>query len=142
LRPNVRNIEIIWLLRSLKPDFKTIADFRSDNRAALKKVFQDFVMLCRRLDLFGRELLAVDGTRIKAVNNKDRTIIPGAMPPRMGALAAVISIRSGAGWRDWHIAFGSRSPDARGWALRPAQGKLGIVRARVAPRWKARVRTH
>ena len=49
-----RNIEIIWLLRSLKPDFKTIADFRSDNRAAFKKVFQDFVILCRRLDLFGR----------------------------------------------------------------------------------------
>jgi transposase len=67
-----RNIEVIWLLRSLKPDFKTIADFRSDNRAAFKKVFRDFVILCRRLDLFGRELLAVDGTRIKAVNNKDR----------------------------------------------------------------------
>ena len=49
-----RNIEVIWLLRSLKPDFKTIADFRSDNRAAFKKVFRDFVILCRRLDLFGR----------------------------------------------------------------------------------------
>jgi transposase len=59
-----RNIEVIWLLRSLKPDFKTIADFRSDNRAAFKKVFRDFVILCRRLDRFGRELLAVDGTRI------------------------------------------------------------------------------
>ncbi len=67
-----RNIEVIWLLRSLKPDFKTIADFRSANRIAFKKVFREFVILCRRLDLFGRELLAVDGTRIKAVNNKDR----------------------------------------------------------------------
>jgi len=67
-----RNIEVIWLLRTLKPDFKTIADFRSDNRAAFKKVFREFVILCRRLDLFGRELLAVDGTRIKAVNNKDK----------------------------------------------------------------------
>jgi len=56
----------------LKPDFKTIADFRSDNRAAFRSVFRQFVLLCRRLDLFGRELLAVDGTRIKAVNNKDR----------------------------------------------------------------------
>ena len=61
-----RNIEVNWLLRSLKPDFKTIADFRSDNRAAFKEVFREFVILCRRLDLFGRELLAVDGTRIKA----------------------------------------------------------------------------
>jgi transposase len=74
-----RNIEVIWLLRSLKPDFKTIADFRSDNRAAFKKVFRDFVILCRRLDLFGRELLAVDGTRIKAVNNKDRNFTTGSL---------------------------------------------------------------
>ena len=58
-----RNIEVIWLLRHLKPDFKTIADFRRDNRAAFKPVFREFVLLCRRLDLFGRELLAVDGTR-------------------------------------------------------------------------------
>jgi hypothetical protein len=67
-----RNIEVIWLLRNLKPDFKTIADFRRDNRAAFRAVFRQFVLLCRRLDLYGRELLAVDGTRIKAVNNKDR----------------------------------------------------------------------
>ena len=67
-----RNIEVIWLLRHLKPDFKTIAGFRRDNRAAFKPVFREFVLLCRQLDLFGRELLAVDGTRIKAVNNKDR----------------------------------------------------------------------
>jgi transposase len=65
-----RNIEVIWLLRHLQPDFKTIADFRRDNRAAFRSVFREFVLLCRQLDLFGRELLAVDGTRIKAVNNK------------------------------------------------------------------------
>src|SRR6202012_273336 len=67
-----RNIEVIWLLRHLKPDFKTIADFRRDNRNAFRSIFRQFVLLCRQLDLFGRELLAVDGTRIKAVNNKDR----------------------------------------------------------------------
>ena len=67
-----RNVEVIWLLRHLKPDFKTIADFRRDNRNAFRSVFRQFVLLCRQLDLFGRELLAVDGTRIKAVNNKDR----------------------------------------------------------------------
>ena len=67
-----RNIEVIWLLRHLKPDFKTIADFRRDNRNAFRPVFRQFVLLCKQLDLFGRELLAVDGTRIKAVNNKDR----------------------------------------------------------------------
>src|ERR1700757_3226788 len=67
-----RNLEVMWLLRHLKPDFKTIADFRRDNRNAFRHVFRQFVLLCRQLDLFGRELLAVDGTRIKAVNNKDR----------------------------------------------------------------------
>lgn len=67
-----RNIEVIWLLRRLRPDFKTIADFRRENAPSFRQVFRAFVVLCRDLDLFGRELLAVDGTRIKAVNNKDR----------------------------------------------------------------------
>jgi transposase len=67
-----RNLEVIWLLRHLKPDFKTIADFRRLNHKAFRPVFRQFVLLCRQMDLFGRELLAVDGTRIKAVNNKDR----------------------------------------------------------------------
>src|SRR4051812_2776960 len=67
-----RNLEVIWLLRHLQPDFKTIADFRKDNRHAFKAVFRQFVLLCRKLDLFGRELIAVDGTRLKAVNSTDR----------------------------------------------------------------------
>ena len=67
-----RNIEVIWLLRQLKPDFNTIADFRRENRKAFRQVFREFVLLCRQLDLYGRELLAVDGTRIKAVNTRGR----------------------------------------------------------------------
>jgi transposase len=67
-----RNVEVIWLLRQLKPDFKTIADFRRDNHKAFRPIFRQFVLLCRELDLFGKELIVVDGTRIKAVNNKDR----------------------------------------------------------------------
>jgi transposase len=74
-----RNIEVIWLLRHLKPDFKTIADFRRDNRNAFRQVFREFVLLCRQLDLFGRELLAVDGTRIQAVNNKDRNFMRASL---------------------------------------------------------------
>ena len=57
----------------LAPDFKTIADFRKDNRDAFEPVLRQFVLLCRKLDLFGRELLAVDGTRLKAVNSTDRS---------------------------------------------------------------------
>nr|WP_202949390.1 transposase [Sphingomonas sp. PAMC 26621] len=68
-----RNIEVIWLLRHLKPDFKTIGPTSAaTNRAAFKAVFREYVVLCRQLDLFGRELVAVDGTRIKAVNNRTR----------------------------------------------------------------------
>ncbi|WP_246763538.1 transposase [Rhizobium sp. 007] len=74
-----RNIEVIWLLRHLKPDFRTVADFRRVNRSAFRQVFREFVILCRQLDLFGRELLAVDGTRIKAVNNKDRNFTRGSL---------------------------------------------------------------
>jgi transposase len=73
------NVEVFWLLRGLKPDFKTIADFRRDNAKAFHIVFRQFVLLCRKLDLYGRELLAVDGTRIKAVNNKDRNFTRGSL---------------------------------------------------------------
>lgn len=63
---------MIWLLRRLQPDIKTIADFRKGNRAAFRRVFRDFVRPCRELDLYGCELVAVDGTHIKAVNNPNR----------------------------------------------------------------------
>ena len=67
-----RNLEVIWLLGRLQPDFNTIADFRRDNREAFRQVFRVFVRLCRELDLYGRELAAVDGSRIGAVNNVNR----------------------------------------------------------------------
>ena len=66
------NLEVIWLLRRLQPNFKTVADFRRDNRDAFRHLFRDFVRLRRELDLYGREHMAVDGTRIKAVNNANR----------------------------------------------------------------------
>lgn len=74
-----RNVEVIWLLRHLRPDFKTIADFRAENAQAFRAVFRQFVLLCRKLDLFGRELIAIDGTRIKAVNNKDRNFTKASL---------------------------------------------------------------
>lgn len=74
-----RNIEAIWLLRHLKPDFRTIAAFRRVNRSAFRTVFREFVILCRQLDLFGGVVLAGDGTRIKAVNNKDRNFTRAAL---------------------------------------------------------------
>jgi transposase len=67
-----RNLEVLWLLRELKPDFKTIADFRKNNAAAFKAVVREFTRLCRQLDLFGGQLLAIDGTKLKASNAADQ----------------------------------------------------------------------
>jgi hypothetical protein len=62
----------MWLTGQLVPDFKTIADFRRDNGAAIRKVCREFVLLCRRLDLFARALVAIDGSKFKAVNTRDK----------------------------------------------------------------------
>ena len=66
-----RNIELFYLLGGLKPDFRTIADFRKDNAKAIRGTFRAFGKLCVKLGLYKRELLAVDGTKIRAVNSKD-----------------------------------------------------------------------
>jgi len=67
-----RNVEVLWLLGKLAPDFKTIADFRKDNLQPLKAVARQFTLLCRKLELFGGELLAVDGSKFTAVNARDQ----------------------------------------------------------------------
>ncbi|HEV2437443.1 MAG TPA: transposase [Verrucomicrobiae bacterium] len=67
-----RNLEVLWLLRQLTPDFKTIADFRKDNAVGFKAVVREFTRLCRQLDLFGGQLLAIDGTKIKASTAADQ----------------------------------------------------------------------
>lgn len=67
-----RNLELMWLLKKLSPDFKTIADFRKDNRSCFKGVFKQFNLLCRKLELFGAELVAIDGSKFKALNNPKR----------------------------------------------------------------------
>jgi transposase len=67
-----RNVELLWLLRQLRPDFKTIADFRKDNLQPLRGVCREFTLLCRQLELFGGELVAIDGSKFRAVNSKRR----------------------------------------------------------------------
>jgi len=67
-----RNLEVLWLLRKLIPDFKTIADFRRDNGPAIKAACRQFTLLCRKLELFGGELVAIDGSKFAAQNSKDR----------------------------------------------------------------------
>lgn len=74
-----RNVEVLWLLGKLTPDFKTIADFRKDNLQPLKAVARQFTVLCRKLELFGGELLAIDGSKFAAVNARDRNFNAGKL---------------------------------------------------------------
>jgi len=67
-----RNIEVMWLMQKLTPDFKTIADFRRDNGVAIKQVCIEFTVLCKRLGLLGGELISVDSAKFRAVNSKKR----------------------------------------------------------------------
>jgi transposase len=78
-----RNVEVMWLMRKLRPDFKTIADFRVDNRAALTAVFKQFVCFCRELDMFGGELVAIDGSKFRASNSRNRLFTPGKLADRL-----------------------------------------------------------
>lgn len=71
-RETRRNIEVMWLLGKLAPDFKTIADFRRDNGQAIRAACREFTLLCRELELFGGELVAIDGSKFKAVNSRER----------------------------------------------------------------------
>lgn len=71
-RETHRNIEVMWLLKKLVPDHKTIADFRKDHPEALRQVCREFTQLCRELELFGGELVAIDGSKFLAVNSRKR----------------------------------------------------------------------
>ena len=78
-----RNVELVWLTGRLIPDFKTIADFRKDNGEAIRKVCRAFVLLCRRLELLGDASVAIDGSKFKAVNNRDKNFTEAKMKRRL-----------------------------------------------------------
>ena len=81
-----RNLEVIWLLGRLAPDHKTIADFRKDNGTALRKVCARFVDLCREMGLLATASVAIDGSKFKAVNNRDRNFTRGKVERRRAQL--------------------------------------------------------
>src|SRR4030088_1065809 len=89
-REGQRNIELMWLTGRLMPDFKTIADFRKDNGPAIRATCRQFVMLCRRLDLFTEAVVAVDGSKFKAVNNRDKNFTLNKIQRRMEQIEASI----------------------------------------------------
>ena len=82
-RESYRNVELIWLTGRLMPDFKTIADFRKDNRQAIRRVCLEFVGVCRELELYSATLVAIDGSKFKAVNNRDKNFTRKSIKRRL-----------------------------------------------------------
>jgi transposase len=78
-----RNVELMWLTGRLAPDFKTIADFRHDNARGIRHACSQFVAICRKLKLLAEGVVAVDGSKFKAVNNRDRNFTPHKLEQRM-----------------------------------------------------------
>ena len=89
-----RNVELMWLTGRLAPDFKTIADFRHDNGAGIRNVCRRFVELCRELKLFSQAVVAVDGSKFKAVNTRDRNFTPGKIADAKQQIEESISATS------------------------------------------------
>jgi len=85
-----RNVELMWLTGRLAPDFKTIADFRKDNGPAIHAVCAQFISLCRELGLFVRTVIAIDGSRFKAVNARVKNFTKGKLKRRIGQVEASI----------------------------------------------------
>ncbi len=81
-----RNVEVMWLIGRLVPDHKTIADFRKDNGKATRRVCAQFVQLCRQLGLLAAASVAIDGSKFKAVNNRDRNFTAAKMQRRMAQI--------------------------------------------------------
>jgi len=86
-----RNVELMWLTGRLMPDFKTIANFRKDNGRAIRKVCRQFIVLCRQLNLFTEAIVAIDGSKFKAVNNRDKNFTPAKMQRRMAQIEESIA---------------------------------------------------
>src|SRR5271154_2012783 len=85
-----RNVELMWLTGRLAPDFKTIANFRRDNGAAIRAACAQFIVLCRQLGLFTRSVVAIDGSKFKAVNNRDKNFTMAKVAKRMEQVDASI----------------------------------------------------
>jgi transposase len=85
-RETQRNLELIWLTGRLAPDFKTIADFRRDNGPGIRQACRQFVLLCREIGLFTAALVAIDGSKFKAVNNRDKNFTPHKLKARQQQL--------------------------------------------------------
>ena len=90
-RDTERNIELMWVTGRLTPDFKTIADFRRDSGPAIRAACAQFVVLCRQFNLFTRTIVAIDGSKFKAVNNRDKNFTVAKVAKRIEQVEASIA---------------------------------------------------
>ncbi len=157
-----RNIEMMWLTHRLAPDFKTIADFRKDNGPAIRATCRQFVVLCRKMELFAYALAAIDGSKFKAANTRDKNFTRASIKRRMEQVEASIARyrrASGpaAGGRSmtsrspprrikasWPSHSNSRQGHFRAWPLRPPSARKPSAARLVEPRpryptWRWRV---
>ena len=126
-RESHRNVELVWLTGRLMPDFKTIADFRRDNRRAIRGVCVEFVGLCRELDLFSASLVAIDGSKFKAVNSRDKNYTRKSVARRLQNTQANI---------DRYLAkldeVDKEEPEVREVTAEALKGKIASMKAKMA----------
>jgi len=125
-RESHRNVELIWLTGRLMPDFKTIADFRKDNKQAIRRVCVEFVGVCRALDLFSATLVAIDGSKFKAVNSRDKNFTRKSVKRRLQKTQANI---------DRYLAMLDQSdqeePEIRGTTAEELKQKIASMEAKM-----------
>ena len=115
------NIEVMWLLSKLAPDFRTISDFRKDNKEAIEKTFREFNRFCYSQDLFSKSFVSIDGSKFKAVNAKDRNFTLNKLDDRIGAA----NCRK----RTWSISWRT-ARSARSFTKATASNSNRVVRSR------------
>ncbi|WP_457095019.1 transposase, partial [Microvirga sp. P5_D2] len=115
-----RNLELMWLTGQLQPDHKTIVRFRKDNGAAIRAVCRQFVELCRKLNLFSQAVVAIDGSKFKAVNARDKNFTPAKLAKRIEQVEASIA----------HYLSALDTADRQESAL--AQEKAGRIKDKIA----------
>jgi transposase len=107
-RETPRNIELTWLTGWLSPNYKAIADFRSSNGNAIRNVCSQFIVLCRNVDLFSKSVVAIDGSKFKAVNNRDRNFASAKVKARLQqideSIARYLSAMETADWTQSDVA--------------------------------------
>src|SRR3546814_651542 len=126
-RETQRNIELMWLTGRLMPDFKTIADFRRDNGPAIRAACAQFIVLCRQFDLFTRAVVAIDGSKFKAVNNRDRNFTVAKAAKRIeqveASMARYLAAMDRADRPDGDVAEARNTPPTEQTHGRPRQTK-------------------